>query len=85
MSDSDLVKLYSARILALAADIPHHGRLTSPQGTARRRSPPGLIAYLWALHAGREVHACILLYVRLLEGRQRSCILLAILDFIFAL
>jgi NifU-like protein involved in Fe-S cluster formation len=39
MSDSDLIKLYSARILALAADIPHHGRLPSPQGTARRRSP----------------------------------------------
>jgi NifU-like protein involved in Fe-S cluster formation len=39
MSDSDLIKLYSARILGLAADIPHFGRLTSPQGTARRRSP----------------------------------------------
>ncbi len=39
MSDSDLIKLYSARILGLAADIPHLGRLTAPQGTARRRSP----------------------------------------------
>jgi NifU-like protein involved in Fe-S cluster formation len=39
MSDSDLIKLYSGRILALAADIPHHGRLSAPQGTARRRSP----------------------------------------------
>ena len=39
MSDSDLIKLYSARILGLAADIPHHGRLAAPQGTARRRSP----------------------------------------------
>ncbi|WP_135448614.1 MULTISPECIES: iron-sulfur cluster assembly scaffold protein [Tabrizicola] len=39
MSDSDLIKLYSARILALAADIPHYGRLTKPQGSARRRSP----------------------------------------------
>ncbi|MDM7930811.1 iron-sulfur cluster assembly scaffold protein [Tabrizicola sp.] len=39
MSDSDLLKLYSARILALAADIPHHGRLANPQGSARRRSP----------------------------------------------
>jgi NifU-like protein involved in Fe-S cluster formation len=39
MSDSDLIKLYSARILALAADIPHHGRLAAPQGSARRRSP----------------------------------------------
>ena len=39
MSDADLVKLYSGRILALAADIPHLGRLAAPQGTARRRSP----------------------------------------------
>ena len=39
MSDSDLVKLYSGRILALAADIPHLGRLPTPTGTARRRSP----------------------------------------------
>ena len=39
MSDSDLIKLYSARILGLAADIPHLGRLAAPQGTSRRRSP----------------------------------------------
>lgn len=39
MSDADLVKLYSGRILALAADIPHLGRLAAPQGTARKRSP----------------------------------------------
>ena len=39
MSDSDLIKLYSARILGLAADIPHLGRLPAPQGTSRRRSP----------------------------------------------
>jgi NifU-like protein involved in Fe-S cluster formation len=39
MSDSDLLSLYSGRILALAADIPHHGRLSAPQGTARKRSP----------------------------------------------
>ncbi len=38
-SDSDLVKLYSGRILALAADIPHLGRLSAPTGTARKRSP----------------------------------------------
>ena len=38
MSD-DLVNLYSGRILALAAAIPHLGRLASPQGSARRRSP----------------------------------------------
>jgi len=39
MSDMDLVRLYSGRILALAADIPHLGRLPAPQGTARKRSP----------------------------------------------
>lgn len=40
MSDNaDLMKLYSARILALAADIPHLQRLDNPQGTAHRRAP----------------------------------------------
>lgn len=39
MSDSDLIKLYSSRILGLAAEIPHLGRLPAPQGSARRRSP----------------------------------------------
>jgi NifU-like protein involved in Fe-S cluster formation len=39
MSDSDLIQLYSGRILALAADIPHHGRLPAPDGSARKRSP----------------------------------------------
>lgn len=38
-AESDLVRLYSGRILALAADIPHLGRLPAPQGSARRRSP----------------------------------------------
>lgn len=39
MSDAALMKLYSARILALAADIPHVGRLESPQASVRKRSP----------------------------------------------
>ena len=39
MADDDLMRLYSGRILALAADIPHLGRLEAPQGSARRRSP----------------------------------------------
>lgn len=38
-NDSDLIKLYSQRILALAADIPHAERLPAPTGTAKRRSP----------------------------------------------
>lgn len=39
MADSDLITLYSTRILALAADIPHHARLESPQATVRKRAP----------------------------------------------
>lgn len=39
MPDSDLIKLYSQRILALAADIPHLGRLDHPQASVKRRSP----------------------------------------------
>lgn len=38
-ADADLMKLYSARILALAADIPHLGRLDAPDATVKRRSP----------------------------------------------
>ncbi|TCO69762.1 iron-sulfur cluster assembly scaffold protein [Rhodovulum euryhalinum] len=38
-ADTDLVKLYSQRILALAADIPHLGRLDAPMASARKRSP----------------------------------------------
>ncbi len=37
--DSDLLKLYSKRILALASDIPHTDRLDQPDATARKRSP----------------------------------------------
>lgn len=40
MSESaDLIKLYSTRILALTADIPHVGRLEAPQASVRKRSP----------------------------------------------
>lgn len=40
MSDNaQMMKLYSARILALASDIPHLGRLDSAQATVKRRSP----------------------------------------------
>lgn len=38
MSDSDLIQLYSRRILGLAADIPHLGRLDPAQGTGYQRS-----------------------------------------------
>jgi NifU-like protein involved in Fe-S cluster formation len=39
MADSDLIKLYSGRILDLAANIPLAGRLDAPMATVRRRSP----------------------------------------------
>ena len=39
MSDSDLIKLYSERILALAADSPHLERLENPDATVKRRAP----------------------------------------------
>ena len=40
MADAaDLISLYSKRILALAADIPHAERLADPQGSAMKRSP----------------------------------------------
>ncbi len=38
-TDSDLIKLYSQRILALAADIPHRGRLDTPQASVKKRAP----------------------------------------------
>ncbi|WP_171176276.1 iron-sulfur cluster assembly scaffold protein [Ruegeria sp. HKCCD8929] len=37
--ETDLIKLYSARILALAADIPHLDRLEAPHATVKKRSP----------------------------------------------
>ncbi|GHA42216.1 iron-sulfur cluster scaffold-like protein [Amylibacter ulvae] len=40
MSDTtDLIKLYSKRILALAASIPHTTPLETPMGSAKKRSP----------------------------------------------
>ena len=39
MSDADLIKLYSGRILELAADIPLTDRLDSPQASVKKRSP----------------------------------------------
>ena len=37
--ETDLIKLYSARILALAADIPHLDRLPAPDASVKRRAP----------------------------------------------
>jgi len=37
--ETDLIKLYSARILALAADMPRLERLEHPDATVKRRAP----------------------------------------------
>ena len=39
MADTDLIKLYSGRILELAADIPLSERLEAPDATVKKRSP----------------------------------------------
>lgn len=39
VSNSDLINLYSQRILALAAMIPHTDRLNAPDATSKKRSP----------------------------------------------
>ncbi len=39
VSNSDLINLYSQRILALAASIPHTERLENPDATSQKRSP----------------------------------------------
>ena len=39
MAETDLIKLYSGRILELAADIPHNTRLADPQASVKKRSP----------------------------------------------
>jgi NifU-like protein involved in Fe-S cluster formation len=39
MADADLIKLYSGRILELAADMPATAPLDAPMATARKRSP----------------------------------------------
>ncbi|NBR53605.1 MAG: iron-sulfur cluster assembly scaffold protein [Rhodobacteraceae bacterium] len=38
-TDTDLIKLYSAQILALGADMPRTARLKEPDSTVRKRSP----------------------------------------------
>jgi len=38
-AETDMMKLYSQRILALAADMPHTSRIANPHATAKRRAP----------------------------------------------
>ncbi|MCB1338374.1 MAG: iron-sulfur cluster assembly scaffold protein [Maritimibacter sp.] len=39
MAEQSLEQLYSGQILALAADIPHAGKLDTPQASVKKRSP----------------------------------------------
>ncbi len=63
-----MMKLYSGRILELAADIPHVGRLENPQATSRKRSPlcGSVVTVDVVMDAGRvvafaqDVKACAL-------------------------
>lgn len=38
-AENDMIKLYSGRILALAADMPRTTRLENPTATAKKRAP----------------------------------------------
>ncbi len=66
--ETDLIKLYSGQILALAADIPLTDRLESPQATVKRRAPlcGSTVTVDISMEAGRisafgqDVKACAL-------------------------
>ncbi|MDF2142411.1 iron-sulfur cluster assembly scaffold protein [Paenirhodobacter sp. CAU 1674] len=68
MSDADLMKLYSQRILALAADMPHTDPLPDAEATATKRAPlcGSTVTVALRTEAGRithysqQVHACAL-------------------------
>lgn len=67
-ADTDLIKLYSTRILALAADMPHTTRLDEPDATVKKRSPlcGSAVTVDVSVHDGRvsafgqDVKACAL-------------------------
>ncbi|MBE9635535.1 iron-sulfur cluster assembly scaffold protein [Salipiger pacificus] len=67
-AETDLIKLYSSRILALAADIPRTERLEQPGATVKKRSPlcGSTVTVDLALEGGRvsdfgqDVKACAL-------------------------
>lgn len=68
MSETDLMQLYSKRILALASDIKHLGKIEQPTGSAHRRSPQcgsSVTAHVVMRDGkvadfGQEVRACAL-------------------------
>ena len=66
--NTDLIELYSGRILALAADIPHTERLEAPQASVKKRSPlcGSIVTVDVNMHEGKisafgqDVKACAL-------------------------
>ena len=66
--ETDLIKLYSTKILELSADIPHLKRLENPDASVKRRSPlcGSTVTVDVVLEAGRvakfgqDVKACAL-------------------------
>lgn len=68
MAETDLIQLYSKRILALAADIPLTAPIDAPEGAAKKRSPlcGSTVSVALALKDGRidrfgqDVKACAL-------------------------
>ena len=68
MADTDLIKLYSGRILELAADIPFVDPIETPQATVKKRSPQcgSTVTVALSMHEGRisdfgqDVKACAL-------------------------
>ncbi len=68
MSDTDLIKLYSGRILELAAEIPLTDRLQYPDASVKKRSPlcgstitvDVVLQHGQVTEYGQEVKACAL-------------------------
>lgn len=68
MSDSDLIKLYSGRILQLASEIPLTDRLRGPDASIKKRSPlcgstitvDVVMDHGQVAHFGQDVKACAL-------------------------
>lgn len=68
MAETDLMQLYSRRILALTTAIPHQGRLEDAQASVQRRSPQcgSSVTVHLSMRDGRisdfaqEVRACAL-------------------------
>ncbi len=91
MPDTDLIKLYSGRILELASDIPLSEPLASPMATVKRRSPlcgstvtvDVVVTEGKITEYGQDVKACALgqasasIFARHVIGRTQSEIVTA--------